>query len=220
VKLRGIRIEPGEIEEQLRAVAGVADAAVVVQSLANGSDSGRTSPERLVAWVTRSAEHKLDTSQLREVLVERLPEYMVPSVIRELDAMPLTVSGKLDRKALPRVELSDLQAAYEAPQGEVEQTLAAIWQELLSVEQVGRNDGFFELGGHSMLAMQLAVRVREHFEVDLPLATMFHDGSLVALAQAVIDLQVDQFDSDEVNRILAELSQLSEADLKKQLEMN
>ena len=98
---------------------------------------------------------------LREHLAERLPEYMVPAAFVRLEALPLTPNGKLDRKALPAPDDDALvQRVYEAPQGQIEETLAALWQELLGVERVGRQDHFFELGGHSLLAVRLLGRVQ------------------------------------------------------------
>ncbi|WP_200943969.1 non-ribosomal peptide synthetase, partial [Lysobacter sp. Root604] len=149
VKIRGFRIELGEVEAKLSACADVREAVVLAREDVPGD-------KRLVAYVVPSAGAEPTGVQLREALQTQLPEYMVPSAFMVLDAFPLTPNGKLDRKALPAPDGSSLvQREYEAPQGEIEQGLAEIWQSLLKIEQVGRHDHFFELGGHSLLAVQL-----------------------------------------------------------------
>ncbi|HYR09499.1 MAG TPA: amino acid adenylation domain-containing protein, partial [Longimicrobium sp.] len=150
VKVRGFRIEPGEIEAVLSAHAEVREARVIVREDAPGET-------RLVAYVVGSVE----ADELREHLRRSLPEYMVPSAFMVLEALPLTPNGKLDRKALPAPE-GDAYArgSYEAPLGEVEAALAGMWAEMLGLERVGRRDHFFKLGGHSLLAIKLIERMR------------------------------------------------------------
>ncbi|WP_377155074.1 amino acid adenylation domain-containing protein [Roseateles sp. UC29_93] len=168
VKIRGFRIELGEIEAQLLAQPGVREAVVVAQQAPAGA--------RLVAYVSAHATTTgqtgpidqsvgapiaapIDVATLREALGRALPEYMVPAVIVVLDTLPLNPSGKVDRKALPQPEAAS-SVEYEAPQGDAELAIAAIWTDLLAVERVGRQDNFFELGGHSLLAIQLQARMR------------------------------------------------------------
>ncbi len=128
----------------------------------------------------------LQAVELRAALQLQLPESMLPSAFVVLEALPLTPNGKLDRKALPAPELGALiTRAYEAPEGEVERTLATLWQDLLRVERVGRHDRFFELGGHSLLAMQVTSHVRTAFGVELPLRQVFANSTLSALAEVV-----------------------------------
>ncbi|HEY0372188.1 MAG TPA: amino acid adenylation domain-containing protein, partial [Thermoanaerobaculia bacterium] len=125
-------------------------------------------------------------SALRETLSAQLPEYMVPAAFVQLESLPLTTNGKLDRKALPAPDALSLAAReYEAPQSGLEQTLATLWQSLLRVERVGRNDNFFELGGHSLLAVQLVSRLRSALDVEVPLRTLFAAPVLSAQAEAV-----------------------------------
>jgi amino acid adenylation domain-containing protein len=179
VKLRGFRIELGEIESKLSECAGVRDAVVLAREDAPGD-------KRLVAYLVAEEGRELSVADLRDALSRQLPDYMLPSAFVQLDRLPLTANGKLDRKALPAPEATALSAReYEAPQGEIEQTLATLWQELLHVERVGRHDQFFELGGHSLLAVQLTSQVRATFGVELPLRELFVRPALSALAEAV-----------------------------------
>ncbi|HYH78313.1 MAG TPA: amino acid adenylation domain-containing protein, partial [Longimicrobium sp.] len=179
VKVRGFRIEPGEIEGALRRSEGVADCVVVAREDVPGE-------KRLVAYVVGDGE----AGVLREHLRRELPEYMVPSAFVLLDALPLTANGKLDRKALPAPE-GDAYArrSYEAPLGEVEAALAGIWGEVLGVGRVGRWDHFFELGGHSLLATRVVSRVRELFGVELPLRALFERPTIAELAKAVEEMR-------------------------------
>jgi amino acid adenylation domain-containing protein len=176
VKIRGYRIELGEIEAQLARVDGVREATVIAREDQPGD-------KRLVAYLTGHA----DAAQLRARLAQHLPDYMVPVAYVVLDALPLNANGKLDRKALPAPEGEAYgQRAYAEPQGEVEQSLAAIWSQLLGVERIGRNDDFFELGGHSLLAIRLISQIRERFDAELALATLFSQPRLAALARSVV----------------------------------
>ena len=159
VKIRGYRIELGEIEAQLRALEGVREAVVLAREEAG--------EKRLVAYVV--GEEWLLAEELRRQLQQKLPEYMVPAAYVQLEGLPLTPNGKLDRRALPAPQ-SDAygRGVYEEPQGEIEQALAGIWQEVLQVDRIGRHDNFFELGGHSLLVIRLIERMRQrllHAEV-------------------------------------------------------
>ncbi|HEX2061560.1 MAG TPA: amino acid adenylation domain-containing protein, partial [Thermoanaerobaculia bacterium] len=179
VKIRGYRIELGEIEVQLARCAGVREAVVLAREDVAGD-------KRLVAYVVPQDGVVLEAAALRAALQSQLPEHMVPSAFVQLEALPLTPNGKVDRKALPAPDTSALIArAYEAPVGDVEQTLAAVWQQLLRVERVGRHDRFFELGGHSLLAMQLTSHLRAEFGIELPLRQVFENATLSALAEVV-----------------------------------
>ncbi|MCG1043369.1 amino acid adenylation domain-containing protein [Mycetohabitans sp. B8] len=187
VKIRGFRIEPGEIEACLTARPQVRDAVVV--AIGEGSD------KRLVAYVQAEADEQL-ASTLRAQVAASLPEYMVPSAFVRLDAWPLTPNGKLDRRALPAPDEDALaHQAYEAPQGELETTLAAIWVELLGVECVGRHDSFFALGGHSLLAVQMISRSRTALGLSISMRTLFEAPTLAALAQRVSAQGSEQDDS-------------------------
>ncbi|HET7464986.1 MAG TPA: amino acid adenylation domain-containing protein, partial [Longimicrobium sp.] len=165
VKVRGFRVEPGEIAARLAEHPAVREAVV----LARGEGAGET---RLVAYWVGDASPGAEV--LRAHLGERLPEYMVPALYVRLDGWPLTPNGKLDRAALPAPDAGAYAArAYEAPLGETEQALAEIWATVLGVERVGRRDHFFELGGHSLLAVQVISRVRQVLEAQVALGDVF-----------------------------------------------
>ncbi|MFS2001979.1 amino acid adenylation domain-containing protein, partial [Duganella sp. CT11-25] len=154
VKLRGYRIELGEIEARLVACEGVGEAVVV--ALGEGGDM------RLVAYLVPAVGAQLEAAALRAALARQVAEYMIPGAFVMLEALPLTPNGKLDRKALPAPDASALAVReYAPPQGAAEEAIAAIWQELLGVEQVGRHDHFFELGGHSLMVIGMLERLRQ-----------------------------------------------------------
>ncbi|MER2989661.1 amino acid adenylation domain-containing protein [Serratia nevei] len=179
IKLRGFRIEPGEIEVQLAASPWVREAVVQVCSTEHHP--------RLVAWIvpTADADRSVLQGQLRAYLSERLPEYMVPSAYVWLDALPLTANGKLDRRALPEPERAAVGTReYAAPQGETETTLARVWCELLEIGQIGRHDNFFELGGHSLLAVRLSSQLRQQ-GITLPVQAIFNHPILAELAERI-----------------------------------
>jgi acyl carrier protein len=183
VKIRGFRIELGEIEARLSEHALVRDA--VVEARDTGDE------KRLAAYVI-PADETIETDELvaalRAHLATTLPDYMVPAAFVRMGAWPLTPNGKLDRKALPAPDdEAYARREYEAPQGEIEQTLAGLWRELLQIERVGRQDDFFELGGHSLTATRLLARIRQALGVELPVATVFARSTLMTLAQAVAE---------------------------------
>jgi acyl-coenzyme A synthetase/AMP-(fatty) acid ligase/acyl carrier protein len=186
VKIRGYRVELGEIEAALvGGVEGVREAAVVAREEGGGR-------RRLVGYVVGSGE--LEVERLRESLVERLPEYMVPSAWVVLDELPLTSSGKVDRRALPEPEIEE-RGGYEAPRDEVEEVLAEVWREVLGVERVGVHDNFFELGGDSISSMRVMARVRDAFELSMSIGVIFASPTVAQLAE--------QVESSAIDRILA-----------------
>jgi amino acid adenylation domain-containing protein len=175
VKVRGFRIEPGEVEAALLEQAGVHEAVVVAREDAPGE-------KRLVAYYTGEA---LEAEALRSALGARLPEYMVPAAYVRLEELPLTPNGKLDRGALPAPEGAAYAArAFEAPRAGVESVLAEVWSRVLGVERVGRRDSFFELGGHSLLAVQVVGALRQA-GVEVAIADLFAHPTLEALASRV-----------------------------------
>ncbi|HEU0079781.1 MAG TPA: amino acid adenylation domain-containing protein, partial [Longimicrobiaceae bacterium] len=175
LKVRGFRIEPGEIEAALLAQAGVREAVVVAR--------GEGAERRLVAYVT--GEGKVDGRGLREGVRERLPEYMVPAAVVVLESIPLTPNGKTDRRALPDPQWSAPGDAYVAPRTEVEEILCGIWSTVLGAGRVGVTDDFFGLGGHSLLATQVAARAEAALGVEVPLRALFEAPTVAGLAERV-----------------------------------
>ncbi|WP_161795326.1 non-ribosomal peptide synthetase, partial [Xanthomonas sp. GPE 39] len=183
IKLRGFRIELGEIQARLSAHADVRECVVVALEDATGNG------KRLVAyWVGAEdvMSEDLGAEALRNWLSDVLPDYMLPSAYVHLDDLPLTPNGKLDRKALPAPDAAAYAAcAYEAPQGAIEQIIAAIWCDLLGLEVIGRRDNFFALGGHSLLAVRVASRLRKELGVEIGVAELFTHATLQDLAACV-----------------------------------
>jgi amino acid adenylation domain-containing protein len=180
VKIRGFRIELGEIESQIRKLEGVKDAVVVAREDVPGE-------RQLVAYlIAEGYGTGPDVEVLRANLRGVLPEYMVPRAFVVLERFPLTTNGKLDRRALPAPGAEAYTGGhYEPPRGELEMSLAVIWQDLLHVERVGREDNFFELGGHSLNAMNLIARILERLGTRLPVAAVFRNPHLQQMAQAI-----------------------------------
>ncbi|MFI9817647.1 non-ribosomal peptide synthetase [Saccharothrix variisporea] len=181
VKVRGFRIEPGEVEAALLATGEVRQAVVVPRDA------------RLVAYLV--TDHPIDWARLRAALAERLPDYMLPATAVVLDAFPLTPNGKIDRKALPE---PDWTAAGDRvpPRNAVEEVLADIWREVLAIPEVGVHDDFFALGGHSLLAAKALARVHGAFAVAVPIGRMFAAPTVAGLASTLLAL-------DEPDRITA-----------------
>ncbi|HET7233244.1 MAG TPA: amino acid adenylation domain-containing protein [Longimicrobium sp.] len=174
-KLRGYRVEPGEVEAALRALPPVRDCAVAIRD-----DDGE---RRLVAYVVAVDGAEVDARALREALGRSLPAYMVPTAFVALDALPLTPNGKVDRRALPAPGAQAVHAGeHAAPRTPAEEVLAGIWQRVLRVDDVGIDDDFFALGGHSLLAAQVVSRVRQAFGVELPLRAVFEAPTVRRLA--------------------------------------
>jgi len=214
VKVRGFRIELGEIETVLGRHPALRDSVVVAQG-----DGIRDS--RLVAYVTaQDGAQPPNAGELRGFLREKLPEYMVPSLFVTMEQLPLSPSGKVDRRALPVPDpvRPDLDREYVPPRSDTEQELATICAELLGVDRVGVYDNFFELGGHSLLATQLISRLRDTFHVELPLRALFETPDVAGLAARVEAAgQAVQPDDGKIARMLDLVSQLSEDEVQAKL---
>ncbi|NCQ83109.1 MAG: amino acid adenylation domain-containing protein [Microcystis aeruginosa W13-18] len=185
VKIRGFRIELGEIETILSQHSAVKTAIVIARE-------DETEQKRLVAYIVPQAEgisaqqeqNFIAVTELRQFLKAKLPEYMIPSAFVILESLPLTPNGKIDRRALPAPEFQS-EEQYVAPRNPIEEILSSIWVKVLKVAQVGINDNFFELGGHSLLATQLISRIREAFQVEMPLRELFVAPTIAELAQEI-----------------------------------
>ncbi|HEY4181355.1 MAG TPA: non-ribosomal peptide synthase/polyketide synthase [Kofleriaceae bacterium] len=183
VKLRGFRIELGEIEAALRASSLVSAAVVVLR--------GEQANAQLVAYVV-PAGPELDAAHLKTHLQTTLPPYMVPNAFVPLERLPLTVSGKVDHKALPAPDFAvTAQKDYVAPRTEIEAEIAAIWAELLRLERVGVHDDFFDLGGHSLLALRVVAAQRSRFELEIPLRVLFEARTVERLAREISSRQAE-----------------------------
>jgi amino acid adenylation domain-containing protein len=180
VKIRGYRVEPAEIEAVLCRHPSVRQAAVVARQADDGEPV-------LVAYVVVSAEPSAE--ELQAYLSDSLPAYMVPARFARLQELPLTPSGKIDRRALPEPDDLERTAEYVAPRTPLEQGLAGIWEEVLGVEQVGVDDDFFALGGHSLLATQVVIRIRKAY-ADIPLHSIFDSPTVAKLADVVLGAEL------------------------------
>jgi amino acid adenylation domain-containing protein len=177
VKVRGFRIETAEVEHHLKQYPGVTDCIAVARE-----DSPRDG--RLVAYLV-AAPPAPGAQELRRLLSAKLPSYMVPSAFVPLERLPLTLNGKVDRSALPKVAVNQALSGYIAPRTPVEEKLAAIWAELLNLDEVGVHDSFFDLGGHSLLAVQLVQHINSRLCCRLEVADVFRKPTVAELAQHI-----------------------------------
>lgn len=212
VKLRGFRIELGEIESVLAAHDRVAQAVVVCRE-------DRPGDKRLVAYlVAAEGDVEIDIAALRAAARERLPEYMMPSAFVAMERMPLTPNGKVDRRALPAPDADAFAVAeYTAPRNTEEETLAALWAEVLGIPQVGIHDNFFDLGGHSLLATQLVTRMQKALGGDIGLRMIFEAPTVAQFAELVVSQRMQNIDEDALAAMLQQLEDLSEADIQAML---
>ncbi|HEX6502565.1 MAG TPA: amino acid adenylation domain-containing protein [Terriglobales bacterium] len=210
VKIRGFRVELGEIEAVLLRHPVVKHAAVVVKNTNAGDQT-------LLAFVVGSG--KPDSRELREYLLQYLPDYMVPSSFVPRDSLPLNANGKVDRRALAEsVPEATPESASEGTLDPVQEKLVAIWSEILGVSNIRMNDNFFELGGHSLLAVRIIARVRTVFGAPVPLRSMFEAPTVAALAEVITQYQSRANEEDEVAKILGEIEGLSEDEAQRLLE--
>jgi surfactin family lipopeptide synthetase A len=205
VKIRGFRIELGEIEAQLAAHPAVKEVVAVAREDASGG-------KQLVAYLTVKNGEPPKAAELRGLLQTKLPEYMVPSAFVILDQLPLTPSGKLDRKALPKPEFesADFEHKFVAPRNSIEQVLAGIFQETLKVSRVGVEDNFFDLGGHSLLATRVISRVRQIFALDLTLHSFFASPTVGGMATSVLKLSNTGCELEKRADLFLKISKLSD----------
>ncbi len=186
VKIRGFRVELGEIEALIRGYQGIKETAVIIEEDKRGD-------KRLVAFYVSANEATVTRHELKNYLKENLPEYMVPSAFIRLEAMPLSSSAKIDRQALASSERDyETGESFAAPRTPTEEIVAGQWAEVLDVPQVGIYDDFFDLGGHSLLATQLISRLRNVFQVELPLRHIFESPNVAGIAALIDDASIMQ----------------------------
>jgi len=200
VKVRGYRIEPGEITALLEQHPAIDSSFVTACS----DNSGET---RLIAYIVPAANAHLSADELRRFLGEHLPEYMVPSVFVPIASLPLTAHGKVDRKALPPPTSENIlhEEVFETPQSEIEQWLARFLATLLGSARVSRDDNFFNLGGHSLMGAQLIARVKQTFDVELPLRSLFDHPTIREISSEIgslIQAKLNTISDEEARRIL------------------
>jgi acyl-CoA synthetase (AMP-forming)/AMP-acid ligase II/acyl carrier protein len=225
VKVRGYRVELGEVETMLSQHPGVREAVVVAREEPGGG-------KRLVAYVVAhdaaregsgngdngGGESGVRSSELRAYLKERLPEYMVPGAYVQLEQMPLSPNRKVDRKALPEPEGAGVEreTEYVAARTPVEELLVEIWAELLGLERVSIHDNFFELGGHSLLATQLVSKLQQTLVIEVPLRQIFETPTIAEFAAAISQNSDYMQNEDQavVNELLSRLEQLSDSEIE------
>ncbi|MBE9115230.1 amino acid adenylation domain-containing protein [Lusitaniella coriacea LEGE 07157] len=190
VKIRGFRVELGEIEAILCEYSSVQEAVVIAAEEASGT-------QRLVGYIVSEERQEPEISELRDFVREKLPDYMIPAAFVLLDSLPLTPSGKIDRRALPEPDLDEaFSAQFIAPRNEIETEIAGIWANVLGRDRVGVCDNFFELGGHSLVAIQVIARIQDAFLIDLPLRTLFESPTVEGLSEVVEQRQIFSTDAE------------------------
>ena len=213
VKIRGFRIELGEIESALAEHPAVREAVAVVRE-------DEPNDKRLVAYIVSNQQPAPSTNDLRSFLKQKLPEYMLPTAFVFLDSLPLTPNGKVDRGSLPPPDQSSaaLEQSYVAARTPEEEKLTKIWAQVLKLDRVGIYDNFFDLGGHSLLATQVMSRIRDSFQVELALRTLFEKPTVEELAVAITEKQAEGIQKEQqILSILAELESLSEEETQRHL---
>jgi amino acid adenylation domain-containing protein len=217
VKIRGFRVELGEIEAALAQCPAVREVVVMAREdllLARGTGplTGLKKEKCLVAYIVPDRKHSPSTGELRRFLKEKLPNYMLPSAFVMLDSLPLTPNGKVDRKALPAPEqsLPKLEETYSVSRTPVEKILAEIWARVLKRDRVGIQENFFDLGGHSLLAALVVSRIRETFQIELPLRRLFEKPTVAELGELITEEKSRRMDLADLSTILAQLESMSD----------
>ncbi|MBD1924288.1 amino acid adenylation domain-containing protein [Microcoleus sp. FACHB-831] len=211
VKIRGIRIEIGEIEALINQYPAVADSVVIVREDSPGN-------QRLVAYVVSKTDI---TQEVRSFLKQHLPEYMIPAAFVQMEALPLTPNGKINRLALPASDnyRPEQESVFVAPQTQIEQEIAEIWTAVLSLDKVGIKDNFFDLGGHSLMATQLISRVKKNFGVDVSLPEFFKSPTIKDLAEIVETQILIKSNGAKIDELLDQMENLDEAEVQKLLSL-
>jgi acyl carrier protein len=210
VQIRGFRVEPGEIKSHLLEHPQVAEAEVVARE-------GKSESLELIGYLVPRGE--VNVTALRSHLAETLPSYMIPTAFVMLNSLPLTANGKVDRKCLPEPDETrpEIEESFVAPRTVSEEVLTKIWGEILGLEQVGVFDNFFELGGHSLLATRVVSRVREEFQVEVPLRTLFEQPTIAGIASIIPQHRVEKVGKAELANLLTELQDISDEEAERLL---
>lgn len=219
VKLRGYRVELGEIEAVISRHPDVNECIVALREDVPGD-------KRLVAYLTAKVT-EIDSGELRRFVKSFLPEYMAPSAFVLMSEWKLTPNGKIDRKQLPAPDETFAETEYVAPRNAVEEKLVNIWATLLNQESVGINDNFFDLGGHSLLATQVVSRIRDAFATNIPVRVLFETPTIAGLAEQISGMcetsdieevfNQENLDERELELLLAELENFSEEEVQQHL---
>ncbi len=212
VKIRGFRIELGEVEGVLGQHPSVRNAAVVAHEYT-------PSDKRLVAYIVAHQAHAPTTDELQGFIKAKLPDHMLPAAFIFLETLPLTPTGKVDRRALPVPDTSrpDLAGAFVPARNAVEQVLTEIWVQVLKLERIGVHDNFFELGGHSLLATQVMSRVRASFQAEIPLRALFENPTVAGLATQIVQRQAQRTAEEDMAQSLTDVESLSDEELQRLL---
>jgi amino acid adenylation domain-containing protein len=207
VKIRGFRVELAEVEAAIRQYSEVSAVATTIKEDVQGN-------KQLLAYITLTAPqpNEVILDDLQRHLRENLPDYMLPAMVSVLERFPLTPNGKLDYRALPLPDqtLAIRRRSYIAPQTPSEETVVTLMAQLLGLEQVSVDESFFELGGHSLLATQLIARLREVFQLELPVRLLFDKPTAAELSLAILEYELEQEDSEELVKILQEIQEIGE----------
>jgi acyl-coenzyme A synthetase/AMP-(fatty) acid ligase/acyl carrier protein len=212
VKIRGYRVELEEVERELLKHPGVEDTALAVRDRKNGEKC-------LVAYVVSRSQPGPTVDELRGFLRHKLTDYMIPSAFVMLDALPMTPNWKVDRRALPDPDKSrpELDTPFVAPRTPIEEELARLWCQVLSVDQVGIHDNFFDLGGHSLAATRIVSEVIRGFQLEIPLQSLFRSPTVAEMAAVITANQRKKLGQTEMESILTELESLTEEEAERLL---
>jgi amino acid adenylation domain-containing protein len=207
VKIRGYNVETPKVEMALLEHPGVKQAAVVPLQNRDGDI-------KLAAYIVPTHQPRPSNGQLRRLLKETFPDYMIPSIYVELDGLPLTPTGKIDRKSLPEPSSTrpQLEVSYVSFRNETERELVEIWENILDVRPIGIQDNFFDLGGHSLTASQIVSRVLQHFQLQIPLQVLFQSATVADMAAIIAEHQARRLGNGELENILDELESLSDTE--------
>jgi amino acid adenylation domain-containing protein len=209
VKVRGFRIELSEIECLLTQYENVKESVVIAREYDQGE-------KNLIAYIVLNENKTIVMHEIRQYLKDKLPNYMIPSSIVIMDAFPLTTNGKIDRRKLPEPsgERPEQQKDFVEPRTPTEKRLANIWTEVIKLDKVGIYDDFYELGGHSLLSLQVISRIREEFQIELPLQCLFDNPTIEQLALIIVQYQSAKGSDEDIEALLAEIEQLSDEEAK------